>query len=50
MFLKPRTTDAVGVGKYVWPDIGDIDSVERLCDKILPEPQLERFSRIVELE
>ena len=50
MFCKPRTTKAVGFGKYVWPDIGDIDSVERLRVKILPEPQIERWTRIVELE
>ena len=36
--------------KYVWPDIGDINSVERLCVKILPEPQIERWSRIEEIE
>ena len=50
--LKTKDIKGVGFGKYVivWPDIGDIDSVERLRVKILPEPQIERWTRIVELE
>ena len=39
--LKTMTTKAVGFGKFVWPDICDIDLVERLCVvKILPKPQI----------
>ena len=47
---KDNKRCTVGFGKYVWPDIGDIDSVERLRVKILPEPQIERWTRIVEIE
>ena len=44
------TPKAVGFGQFVWPDIGDIDSVDRLrVVKILLEPHIERWSRIVEL-
>ena len=51
MFWKPRTPKAVGFGQFVWPDIGDIDSVERLSVvEIFLEPHIERWSRIVELE
>ena len=38
--LKTMSTKAVGFGKFVWPDICDIDLVERLrVVKILPKPQ-----------
>ena len=51
MFWKSMTTKTVGFGKFVWPDTGDIDSVERLCVvKILLEQEIVRWSRIVERE
>ena len=35
------TTKARGFGKFVWPDICDLDLVERLLVvKILPKPQI----------
>ena len=44
------TTKAVGFGKFVWPDICDIDLVERLCVvKILPKPQIKDVQDLVNL-
>ena len=37
----------VEFGKFVWPDIDDIDSLDRSCViKVLSEPQMDRRSRI----
>ena len=48
--LKTMTTKAVGFGKFVWPDICDIDLVERLCVvKILPKPQIKDGQDLVNL-
>ena len=48
--LKTMTTKAVGFGKFVWPDICDIDLVERLrVVKILPKPQIKDGQDLVNL-
>ena len=51
-------TDAIGrvtvkflkrveFGKFVWPDTDDNDCIDRACvTKVLPEPQMDRRSRI----
>ena len=37
----------VKFGKFVWPDIDDNDCIDRACvTKVLPEPQMDRRSRI----
>ena len=47
------TTKAVGFGKFgwlLWPDISDIDLVERLrVFKILPKPQIKDGQDLVNL-
>ena len=49
--MKTKTAAAaVGIGKFVWPDIGHIDSVELLrVDKILPKPQIKDGQDFVNL-
>ena len=44
------TTKAVGIGNFVWPDICDIDLVERLrVVKILPQMQIKDVQDLVNL-
>ena len=49
--LKTKTTAAaVGIGKFVWPDIDDIYSVEILrFEQILPKPQIKDGQALVNL-
>ena len=46
-----KIKDNKSFGKFVWPDIDDIYSAERVrVVKILVEQEIVRWSRIVELE